>query len=134
MVQLKRFAFRRHYGIMDRRIKAVLQFLQQEWRNTVHVCDLASRFNLGVSQLQHLFKRDTNMSIRDFVRERRLAEAADMLTRTEEPVSLIGYRAGFPDISNFNHAFKKHFGMSPRQYRDHQFGYSFDQESAGPTK
>jgi AraC-like DNA-binding protein len=119
---------------MDRRIKAVLTLLQQEWRNTVRVCELASRFNLGTSQLEHLFKRDTKMSIRDFVRGRRLAEAARMLAGSEEPVSAISYRAGFPDVSNFNHAFKKHYGMSPRQYRDRQFGCSFDQEIADPTK
>src|SRR6185436_2500528 len=103
----------RHYGMMDRRIKAVVQLLQQEWRSTVRVCELASRFKIGASQLEHLFKRDTKMSIRDFVRERRLAEAVGMLQRTEEPVSVISYRAGFPDVSNFNHAFKKYFGMSP---------------------
>ena len=119
---------------MDRRIKAVLQLLQQDEPNSVRVRELASRFRLGVSQLEHLFKRDTKMSIRDFVRERRLAAAADMLVRTEEPVGLIGHRAGFPDVSNFNHAFKKHFGMTPRQYRDHHFLSNYDQATAGSTK
>lgn len=119
---------------MDRRIKAVLTLLQQEWRTTVRVRELASRCNLGTSRLEHLFKRDTNMSIRDFVRERRLAEAANMLRGTEEPVSVVSFRSGFPDVSNFNHAFKKRYGMSPRQYRERQLDCSFDEESAGSTK
>jgi AraC-like DNA-binding protein len=119
---------------MDRRIRALLHLLQDEWRNTVCVSELASRFHLGTSRLEHLFKRDTNMSIRDFVRERRLSEAATMLAGTEEPVCSVSYRSGFPDVSNFNHAFKKRYGMSPRQYREREFGCSFDQESAGPTK
>jgi AraC-like DNA-binding protein len=122
---------------MDRRIKAVLQLLQNEWRGTVRVEELALRVNLGTSRLEHLFRRDAKMSIRDFIRERRLSEAASMLAATEEPVSVVSYRAGFPDVSNFNHAFKKKFGMSPRRYREQlrtQFECGNDQESAGSTK
>src|SRR5262245_47187798 len=103
---------------MDRRVRAVLQLLQNEWRSTVCVRDLAVRFHLGTSRLEHLFKLEAKMSIREFIRERRLAEAATLLGATEEPVSVVSFRAGFPDVSNFNHAFKKKFGMAPRQYRD----------------
>jgi len=121
---------------MDRRIRAVLELLQNEWRKTVRVDELALHVNLGKSRLEHLFRREAKMSIRDFIRERRLAEAVTMLAATEEPVSVISYRAGFPDVSNFNHAFKRKFGMSPRQYRERlrtQFECGNDQENADST-
>ncbi len=103
---------------MDRRVSKVVTFLEERDRGQVRMSDLARRVGLGASRLAHLFKLDARMSIRDFIRERRLAEAASMLELTEERISTIGYRVGFNDVSNFNHAFKRRFGVSPRAYRE----------------
>ena len=43
--------------------------------------------------------------------------AAELIASTDERISQIGYAVGFRDPSNFNHAFKKSFGVSPKQYR-----------------
>jgi AraC-like DNA-binding protein len=58
------------------------------------------------------------MTVREFLRERRLAAAAALLAKTEERISIISRKVGFADVSNFNHAFRRRFGMSPRQYRE----------------
>jgi len=102
---------------MDSRIRHVIELLQDAWRRTVRVNELALCCGLGASRLEHLFKHETNMSIREFVRERRLAEAARLLACTDDRVTTISFDAGFPDISHFNHAFKKRFGLSPLRYR-----------------
>ena len=102
---------------MDGRVRRLVEFLQNEWRTSVRVGDLAGRVGLGASRLEHLFKRDTNMSIRDFIRERRLVEAARLLASTDHCVIRISFDAGFPDLSHFNHAFKKRFGLTPLRYR-----------------
>lgn len=75
------------------------------------------------------------MTIREFVLRRRLDAAAQMLSATEERVSTISHRVGFNDVSNFNHAFKRHFGVSPRSYREQtdQGDATFHQESADST-
>lgn len=79
---------------------------------------LAEDVGLGRSRLEHLFKVEEKVSIRAFVQERRLVEAAAILAATEERVSVISYQVGFRDVSNFNHAFKKRFGVTPREYRE----------------
>lgn len=43
--------------------------------------------------------------------------AAELIASTDERIAQIGYAVGFRDPSNFNHAFKKSFGVSPKQYR-----------------
>jgi transcriptional regulator GlxA family with amidase domain len=103
---------------MDRRIRRVVEWLEGDWRRPLRLADLAGRVGLGVSRLEHLFKTHTKLSIREFVREKRLLEAAQLLASTDERVSQIGYAVGFRDMSNFDHAFKRRFGMSPREYRD----------------
>ena len=46
-----------------------------------------------------------------------LNAAAEALHTTDETVLTIASRCGFENLSYFNRAFKKHFGMTPREYR-----------------
>jgi AraC-like DNA-binding protein len=114
---------------MDRRIRRILQLLTERWTDSHCVHELAKQVGLGPSRLEHLFKDNAKVTIREFVRERRLQAAADLLLTTEERVSAICYQVGFHDVSNFNHAFKRRFGISPRQFRARS-----DDEIADPTK
>lgn len=95
----------------------VVQMLEERWSSHVRVAELAKHVGLGPSRLEHLFKQEARVSIRDFIRERRLAAAAQLLASSIERVSVISFRVGFQHVANFNHAFKKRFGVSPLQYR-----------------
>jgi AraC-like DNA-binding protein len=102
---------------MDRRVREVLDHLDRQWRLRHRTSELAATVNLGVSRLAHLVKQNAHTSIRDLVRRRRIAEAARLLLTTHQRVSEICYYVGFTDLSNFNHAFRRELGVSPRQYR-----------------
>lgn len=105
-------------GAVDRRVRKIVSLLEERGCERISVAELAQSVGLGPSRLEHLFKLDARMSIRDFIRERRLEEAALLLAGSEERISTIGYQVGFTDPSNFNHAFKRRFGVSPREYRE----------------
>ena len=102
---------------MDRRVEAVLLRIAKEWQRDLRIADLAASVNLGRSRLEHLFKEAVRTSIREMLSRRRLMEAATLLTTTHARVSEISYRVGFRDVSNFNHAFRKAFSVSPGEYR-----------------
>jgi len=121
---------------MDRRIRSTIELLNRDSDGRISLSDLAQRVGLGPSRLSHLFKSHLNVTIRDFMRERRLAKAAELLATTEERISVICIRIGFRDVPNFNHAFKRHFGLTPREYRRmHGDEVSrFHQEKAEDTK
>ena len=102
---------------VDTRVRMVVQLLEEQWRSGVRVADLADHVGLGASRLEHLFKQEARVSIRDFIRERRLSAAAELLAHSLERISVISFRVGFQHVANFNHAFKKRFGVSPGEYR-----------------
>ena len=102
---------------MDRRIEFVLAQLANEFQKAHRVEDLAASVNLGKSRLEHLFKSSLRVSIRELLHHRRMSEAAKLLKTTFFRVSEICYLVGFHDPSNFAHAFRKTYGMSPREYR-----------------
>ncbi|MBQ3659757.1 MAG: helix-turn-helix transcriptional regulator, partial [Bacteroidales bacterium] len=62
-------------------------------------------------------KRLTGNSPNDFVRNFRFKEAAEAISRGEKSLSDIAEHTGFGSYSYFSKAFKKHFGVSPKEYR-----------------
>jgi transcriptional regulator GlxA family with amidase domain len=102
---------------MDERIRDVLSLLEREWRRDHRLDELAMIVNLRPSRLEHLFKAAVNRSIREVIHSRRLDEAAKLIAGSYERISEIVYFVGFRDVPNFNHAFRRRFGMSPREYR-----------------
>lgn len=102
---------------MDERVRAVVQLLEESGFATLTIAQLADAAALSPSRLQHLFKRDTGLSIRTFLKSRRLELAAHLIVSTEQRVSEILYSVGYSDFSNFDHDFKRRFGVSPREYR-----------------
>ena len=102
---------------MDRRIKRITSVLDERYKDPPTLEQLAESVSLSMSRLSHLFKAEVGMSIQAYVRERRLLMAAMLLVQTHEHISQIAYAVGFGDVSNFNHAFKRRFGVSPREYR-----------------
>jgi AraC family transcriptional regulator of arabinose operon len=102
---------------MDRRVRRTKTVLDQEYRHPPSIEELAETVGLSASRLAHLFRDETGMSIQSYIVERRLLMAAMLIVQSDERISQIAYRVGFGDVSNFNHAFKRRFAMSPREYR-----------------
>ena len=59
----------------------------------------------------------TGQSFVSFLNEYRLNLAAKALRSTDDTGLSIAAQCGFENLSYFSRAFKKHFGMTPREYR-----------------
>ncbi|HEY2856771.1 MAG TPA: helix-turn-helix domain-containing protein [Gemmatimonadaceae bacterium] len=59
------------------------------------------------------------MTPHQFVLRARLRLAAAELTTTDAKVIDVALTSGFGDLSNFNHAFRHEFGITPSAYRSH---------------
>lgn len=107
---------------MDRRVRKTLARLEGGSYGSVSVRELAAQVGVSASRLEHLFKRDVGVSIRQFLMRRRLARAAELLLNTYARISDLHRLAGFTNHSNFDHAFKRQFGVSPREFRNREDG------------
>lgn len=102
---------------MDIRILKTIRYLEENASARLTVRELANRVELSESRLQHLFKSEVLLTIRAFIRLQRLHTAAHLITSTDERISQICFAVGFTDVSNFDHVFKREFGVSPREFR-----------------
>lgn len=72
--------------------------------------------NMSESKLQHLFKKITGTTVNNYFMHNKLIRAKELLEENELTVSEISDRLHFANSSHFASAFKKHFGILPKQY------------------
>jgi AraC family transcriptional regulator len=78
---------------------------------------LAREAGLSPYHFLRTFERLTGVTPHKYVLRARLREAAMRLSAEPARVLDIALDCGFGDVSNFNHAFRAEFGVSPRVYR-----------------
>lgn len=78
---------------------------------------IAAACNMSCSHLRAVFKRETGLTVRDFVIQTRLVAAAYLLKKTDRSVMDIAMDSGFGQISCFNRSFSKIFGQTPTTFR-----------------
>lgn len=78
--------------------------------------NLASEAGMSPTKLKRLFKQIFGNSLFSYYQEFRMKEAAFLLKENKCPVSEVGYKLGFTNLSHFSKIFKEHTGMNPKKY------------------
>lgn len=107
-------------GMRAARLQAAKGFIIRNSRRA----DLSARavaMHLGVTpRYIHLLFETEGLSVSRFVVERRLAHTYEMLLDSrcaDKTIAAIAFTAGFSDLSHFNRAFRRQFGMTPSEAR-----------------
>ena len=85
-------------------------------------CEELSRLvHLSMTKLTRGFSLFYGMPIHQYIIEQRLIQAAQLLLEGEWNVSEVAAIVGYGKPSNFAAAFKKKYGVSPKNYRESKF-------------
>jgi len=79
---------------------------------------VASAIGMSASRLSHILKEETNESYTGIVTRFRMEHARKLLIESNNPISSVAIDSGYCDQSHFTKVFQKHFGVSPKLYRD----------------
>jgi AraC-like DNA-binding protein len=94
---------------------------QRVWHHLANpdltVAMLAGEVGCSADYLSRLFHRETGQRLGDFIAGERLALARRLLTGTAMNVGQVARSCGHADPSYFSRVFKRHAGMSPRDWR-----------------
>ena len=63
------------------------------------------------------FKKQTGYFFKDYLCQKRLQVAMELLTRTELSMREVASRSGFGSVATFNRAFREKNGCTPSKYR-----------------
>ncbi len=104
-------------GSATEKVRDIITYLDAHYGEPVSLGTLAEHFSLSVPYLCSTFKTFTGSSPINFLINRRILAAKELLTSSEKSILDISEECGFGSLSNFNHLFKSLTGRSPRDYR-----------------
>jgi AraC family transcriptional regulator len=102
-------------------IQRALDYIEDHLMETLTLESLAEKACFSPYHFHRVFQAMVGDSVMEYVRKRRLTVAAERLFYHDEKVIDIALEVGFQYQESFNRAFKKHFGMSPKQYRKAEY-------------
>lgn len=102
--------------------RSVIERVKQYIREQLGEQDLtreqiARHVYLNPDYLTRLFKKETGLSISDYLQQQRIEYAKHLLTHSDQPVSAVAQAAGYANLSYFSTLFKKMTGMTPVEFR-----------------
>ncbi len=95
----------------------IMNYIDSHITSINSLTEVADHFLYNYSYLSDLFKNTTGRSIKEYFSAVKLKLAKDKLDTLKLTVTEISELCNFSSVYSFSRAFKKHFGISPEQYR-----------------
>ena len=101
----------------QRLILSVLGYVEEHYRDG-ELTELSKILHYDLHWLSKEIKKQTGKNYTDLVQNKRLSQAAYLLTNTHMSVLDISLAVGYDNASFFHRIFQKKFGVTPKKYRD----------------
>jgi AraC-like DNA-binding protein len=99
-------------------IKEAISFVEQHFQDDISVEDIATFCGLNRSYFGKIFHEKMGKSPQEFLISYRMTKATELLKLTKLSIADISLTVGYPNQLHFSRAFKKVYGVSPREWRD----------------
>ena len=99
------------------RVQLARRILEEHLAAPPTVEQLARRVGVNRTRLRHDFKCFFGITIAEFIRAERMERARQLLRDETVSISAIAEAVGYHHAGNFSAAFRRHFGLSPRDHR-----------------
>lgn len=98
----------------------VKSYITANLKEELRIEQMAKKFYLSADYLSKVFKKETGISIVDFIVEERMFLAKELLKEGKMSISRVAYECGYDNYSYFTKIFKKKYGVTPREFSQGQ--------------
>jgi YesN/AraC family two-component response regulator len=101
----------------NKHIIDIIKFINEHISEPITLSTVSESVNLAKEYVSHIFKKETGKTVTDYINERKMMIAKEMLLASHYKLPEIAERLGYDNYSYFSKLFKKQFGASPRAIR-----------------
>lgn len=94
-------------------------YIHKNYHHKIHLEAVACEIGISQGYLSRCFRKDTGMSIQEYIQKFRVERAVNLLKYSEASLPEISDYVCFHSQSHFGSVFKKYMYMTPKEYRDH---------------
>lgn len=103
----------------DNAVEQAVIYIKENLDQNLSRNDIAEFVHLNAEYFSRLFKKNTGYTVGDFILKEKMTMAKKLLGSTNLPVSLVALKVGYCNFSYFTQLYKKTYGMTPNEYRQH---------------
>ncbi|MCZ8533852.1 GH39 family glycosyl hydrolase [Psychrobacillus psychrodurans] len=104
----------------NQRLVGILQYMNLHCTEAhIGLQDIAKEFSLSPQYLSRYFKLNVGVSLKKYLDNMRLNKSLFALQATNQTVTEIALKFGFPDSKAYYRVFKEILGITPMHYREH---------------
>lgn len=102
---------------VDRYVDMLLTNLNNYAYQDIKISKIYQEFPLAHSTLISAFRKRTGYTISQYLSIKKMENAAVLLRETDKSISEVAADVGFTSLSHFIQKFKKHHGVTPKEYQ-----------------
>ena len=102
---------------VGRAAKQIQDYLKEHYAEEANLEKIAEKIGLTSAYISTIFKKETGMTITNYLIQIRLEKAKEMIRDTNMTISEIAYAVGYVDTRYFSKLFIKNVGIKPVEYR-----------------
>ena len=99
------------------RLQLMMQYIHQNYRSNISLDNIADYAVLSKSTVLNYFRKYLHTTPINYLIAYRLNEAAVLLRKTEKKIVTVSNETGFSNVDYFCKIFKKHYHLTPTEYR-----------------
>ena len=103
-----------------KRVAEICEILDDDLSRAHTISDLAKALSWNETQLMRVFRQAVGTTVHNYLHRARMEKACELLANTEMTITQIAMNVGYEYSSNFTTAFRKYFGVTPKQVRSEQ--------------
>ena len=105
------------HNLFSPRVFSFKDIIESHIFSPLSIADLAQLTNTSLASFKREFKKIYQDSPANYIKNKRLEKAAELLIVSSIPISSIAYDCLFNDIAHFSSSFKTKYNRTPSQYR-----------------
>lgn len=101
----------------EKYLKSGTDYIEQNLFLDISLEECAKAAGYSLYHYCRVFNSTMGITVKEYIRKRRVSEAAKMINETSFSLKEIAYRCGFNSQENFIRVFKSVFGITPNDYK-----------------
>lgn len=101
----------------DSIIEEIYRYIENNLKEDLSINSLSQKFFISKNKLYSIFEENFETTVNDYIINRRIEKAKELLKNTNEPIYKIAEEIGIGNYTYFCKLFKRKTGKTPREYK-----------------
>jgi AraC family transcriptional regulator len=105
-------------GLSGYKLRRTKEFIEEHLEDDLSLAEISAAAGLSQFHFARAFRRSTGSTPQQFVTQRRIERAKELLAKNDLPIVEVSLRTGFKNQSHFTSLFRKFTSLTPKMWRE----------------